>query len=153
MMPRKMTLLTDIPGRIFAALLIAAPLATTALAASPDFAPLTIQGCGKPISVELMEPDKVKQSGIDIAQFRKNEAATYAKTLESICKSEPKYRDLAQQNVTKIQLVTDPSATEPTPYLDGTTLIIEFAGGKFDAREFADELRRAIEGLPPEDAD
>jgi hypothetical protein len=151
-MPGGMTRFGKLPVRSSAFLALSL-LCLNAQAAAPDFAPLTVQGCGKPISVELVEPEKVKKAGIDIALFRKNEAASYARALEAICKAEPKYRELAQQNVRKIQLVADPGATEPTPYLDGAVLIIEFAGGAFDAREFASELKRAIEGLPPEDAD
>ena len=37
--------------------------------------------------------------------------------------------------------------------VDGTTLASEFAGGKFDTRLATEELRRAIAGLPPDDAD
>jgi hypothetical protein len=115
--------------------------------------PLVVQSCGKPIPIELGDPAKFKAEGIDIGQFQHNEAASYQKLIEAICKSEAKYRDLAEQNVTRILAVSESGAITPTAYLDGTTLVIEFAGGKFDAKQVTEELRRAIAGLPPDDAD
>ncbi len=115
--------------------------------------PLVVQSCGKPIPVELGDPAKFKAEGIDIGQFQRNEVATYLKLIEAICKSEAKYRDLADQNVARILAVSESGAVTPTAYLDGTTLVIEFAGGKFDTKQATEELRRAIAGLPPDDAD
>ncbi len=125
-----------------------APLAATAA----DMPPLVVQSCGKPIPMELGDPVKFKDQGIDIGQFRRNEAASYLKLFETICK-DAKYRDLAEQNVTRILAVSESGAILPTAYLDGTTLVIEFAGGKFDTGQATEELRRAIAGLPPDDAD
>lgn len=137
-------------GRVLGvAVLCLAPLATTAA----DTPPLLVQSCGKPIPMELGDPAKFKDQGIDIGQFRRNEAASYLKLIEAICKDDAKYRDLAEQNVTRILAVSESGAILPTAYLDGTTLVIEFAGGKFDTKQATEELRRAIAGLPPDDAD
>jgi len=117
--------------------------------ADPAFAPVAIAQCGKPLVMDVKNPAQFRQFGVDLAAFRKDEAARYAELLESLCKSSTKYRALVERKVDRIDLVNAQGAMEPTLYIRNKALIIEFFGGKFDAGDFDRSLRRALDGKPP----
>jgi len=117
--------------------------------ADPAFAPVSIEQCGKPLVMDVKNPAQFRQFGVDLAAFRKNEAAKYAELLESLCKSSTKYRAIVESKIDRIDLVNAQGAMEPTLYIRNKALIIEFFGGSFDAKDFDRSLRRALEGKPP----
>ena len=123
--------------------------ASQAKRADPGFAPIEIRDCGKPVTMDLANPKQYRQFHVDLSSFRAREAATYAQTLASLCRRSDKHRALVERKVRSIALVNAQGAMEPTPYLRGPVLRIEFVGGEFDAKQFERALRRALEGKPP----
>ncbi len=106
---------------------------------------LTVDGCGKPLPVRLGNPDGFKQFNVDLDAYKKNEAARMVKVLSSVCQALPKDRQIVDDKIDSVRLINAQGAEDPTPYIGGRVLLIEFVGGKFGEATFRAALIRALE--------
>jgi len=66
--------------------------------------------------------------------------------LDAVCAGSKDSARLFKQRAKQVVFQMAADATEPSPYLDGTALIVEFYGGAFDAAQFRRDVNDALRG-------
>lgn len=123
---------------VAAALLIGAPLRAEASAVCQ----------GIPTAIED-HADADALGVADAAAFRDARAPMEAE-MDALCRSSADAARLFKARAQRVVFVMAAGATEPTPYLSGTELIVEFHGGPFDAGAFGGAVDDALHGVVPE---
>jgi uncharacterized protein YecT (DUF1311 family) len=65
--------------------------------------------------------------------------------IAALCRFSPPHRALIAERVAGIRFVNAQGAGEPRPYIGGSVLVVEFAGGGFDRARFRRDLAAALE--------
>jgi uncharacterized protein YecT (DUF1311 family) len=132
-------------GRGLAMLATAAALAAAAAAASHEGALPAIEGCGRALPAALANAAQGGQFGSDPAAFRDGDLRRLAGEIAALCRFSPAHRALIAERVAGIRFVNAQGAGEPRPYIGGSVLVVEFAGGGFDRARFRRDLAAALE--------
>jgi len=70
--------------------------------------------------------------------------------MDALCRTSADAARLFKARAQRVVFVMAAGATEPTPYLSGSELIVEFHGGPFDAGAFGGAVDDALHGVVPE---
>ena len=81
------------------------------------------------------------------ASFLRSRAPLEA-ALDSVCTSNDASARQFRAKAKKVVIRMAAGATEPSPYFEDGTLIVEFYGGNFQAARFRQEVRDALRGKP-----
>jgi uncharacterized protein YecT (DUF1311 family) len=127
------------------AMLAAAAALNAAAAASDEGALPDIEGCGRALPAALANPVEARQFGSDPAAFRDGDGRRLAREIAALCRFSPPHRALIAERVAGVRFVTAQGAGEPRPYVGGSLLVVEFAGGGFDRARFRRDLAAALE--------
>lgn len=132
-------------GTALAALLAACSAARAQGTAGSRPGLLTVQGCGKPLPMVVGNIDTFRQFQVDLDAYRRSEAAAFGKAVAGLCAESPHYRELIDRGVREIRVLNAQGADDPTPYLGGQVLIIEFVGGDVDQARLQHKLAKALD--------
>jgi hypothetical protein len=124
-------------------------IALAVLCPGPADAAETARACGRRVAL-VFSP----QSGFDaegpgsLDAIRGRSAPGFVRELDAVCRASPARRSRYARVVRRIRIAHAQGATEPTPFLDGRTLVIEFFGGPYDRALLRRYLRSALDGRP-----
>jgi len=83
----------------------------------------------------------------EAAAFLRSRAPLEA-ALDSVCTGSDTSARQFRSKARKVVFRMAADATEPSPYFENGTLIVEFYGGNFQAARFRQEVRNALRGKP-----
>jgi hypothetical protein len=124
--------------RAFAAAAVAALLGGVPTAAASE----VCQG----VPTELDEQAARDAFGADDAAAFVKARAPLESALDSVCKMNRDSARLFKQEAKRVVFQIAAGATEPSPYLAGDSLVVEFYGGDFDAAQFRSDVEAALRG-------
>jgi uncharacterized protein len=105
----------------------------------------TVEGCGKTLPVTIAhEAGMEGLVGESFDAFRGGHAKDIMAALRAACGASPELRRQITERVDSVRVSIAPGADDPTPFVAGRVLDIEYPGGDIDRRSFAGLLRRAL---------
>jgi hypothetical protein len=128
--------------------LAVASVAAALLTGAPPSAEANAVCQGIPTAIE---GDTASESSgaIDAAAFHGARAPMEAE-MDALCRTSADAARLFKARAQRVVFVMAAGATEPTPYLSGDELIVEFHGGPFDAGAFGGAVDDALHGVVPD---
>jgi hypothetical protein len=128
--------------RRFASLVFCLALAAGAARAQ---APLTVEGCGAPLSAKIESEADFANIGADPAQFRTVAAPKFLAAIGAFCQGSPKQQALVASRVTGIVFTPAPGGEDDvTAYLLGKNLHLEILDPEYHAGPFRKVLAAAL---------
>jgi uncharacterized protein len=105
----------------------------------------TVEGCGKTLPVTVAhEAGMEGLVGETFGAFRGGHAKDIIAALRAACDASPELRRQMAERLDSARVAIAPGADEPTPFVAGRVLDIEYPGGDIDRRSFARLLRKAL---------
>ena len=105
----------------------------------------TVEGCGKTLPVTIAhEAGMESLVGESFDVFRAGHAKDIMAALDAACMASPELRRQMAERVDGARIAIAPGAPDPTPFVAGRVLDIEYPGGDIDRKSFAALLRSAL---------
>jgi hypothetical protein len=98
------------------------------------------------IPTELDEQAARDAFGADEAAALVKSRAPLESALDAVCKSDRNSARLFKKEAKRVVFEIAAGATEPAPYLEGDSLVVQFYGGDFDAAQFRHDVEAALRG-------
>lgn len=105
----------------------------------------TLEGCGKTLPVTVAHQDGMESLvGESFDAFRAGHAKDIVAALGAACAASPELGRQMAERVDSARIAIAPGAPDPTPFVAGRVLDIEYPGGDIDRTSFAALLRSAL---------
>lgn len=105
----------------------------------------TLEGCGKTLPVTVAHQDGMESLvGESFDAFRAGHAKDIVAALGAACAASPELRRQMAERVDSARIAIAPGAPDPTPFVAGRVLDVEYPGGDIDRKRFAALLRSAL---------